>query len=457
MSYLTDETIVALATPQGVGAIGVIRLSGKDAVTICNKIFIGKNLEQQPTHTIHFGKIAGPEKIIDEVLVSIFIAPHSYTGENGVEISTHGSPFIQEQIIRLLILHGGRLAKPGEFTLRAFLNGKMDLSEAEAVADLIAATSASSHAVAMQQMRGGFSNEIKKLREQLIHFASLIELELDFSEEDVEFADRTQLMNLIKNIGGVLSILIESFKLGNVIKNGVNTVIAGRPNAGKSTLLNVMLNEERAIVSPIPGTTRDTIEEALNIEGIIFRLTDTAGIREATDAIERIGIEKTMEKIQQSTIVVYIFDANEISREELKNDIDRMKIGTTVLFPVGNKIDQGNLKQLQEKFEGIDRLIFVSAKEKINIDLLKKRLSEIIFDKKINSQGIIVSNVRHYEALTKALDAINEVMNGLNQRITGELLSQDIKSALQNIGEITGEVTSDDLLENIFSKFCIGK
>lgn len=335
-----QDTIVALATPPGVGAIGVIRLSGEDALFIVNQVFHGKDLTAQPSHTAHFGTIKDEdETIIDEVLVTVFVAPKSYTGENVAEVSCHGSSYIIQQLIQLFIQKGARLAQPGEFTLRAFLNGRMDLSQAEAVADLIAAESKSAHAVAMQQMRGGFSNEIKRLREELIHFASMIELELDFGEEDVEFANRDDLKQLIHKILSLIHSLIHSFKLGNVIKNGVSTVIAGRPNAGKSTLLNALLNEERAIVSEIEGTTRDTIEEVLNIKGIHFRLIDTAGIREAQDQIEAIGVQKTMEKIQQSALLVYVFDVIKTKPEEVHKDLQKLVRPGLQLLVVANKMD----------------------------------------------------------------------------------------------------------------------
>src|SRR5882757_9627428 len=334
-----EETIVALATPTGIGAIGVIRLSGPDAVVIANKVFKGKDLTKQESHTIHFGNIVDGDAILDEVLVSLFVAPKSYTRENVVEISCHGSAYILESVIKLLIKNGARSAKPGEFTLRAFMNGQMDLSQAEAVADLIASNSKASQQVALQQLRGGFSTQLQALREQLVNFASLVELELDFSEEDVEFANRDQLKQLIHDITKVIGHLIQSFELGNVIKNGVNTVIAGRPNAGKSTLLNTLLNEERAIVSHIPGTTRDTIEEVLNIQGINFRLTDTAGIREATDAIEQIGVQRTMEKISQSALLIYLFDASQITPEELSQDIESLQKPGITMLVVANKAD----------------------------------------------------------------------------------------------------------------------
>src|SRR5882757_4900388 len=336
---MNQETIVALATPNGTGAIGIIRLSGPEAITIANNVFKGKDLTKQPSHTIHFGSIADGDIILDEVLVSLFVGPRSYTRENVVEISCHGSAYIIESIIKLLIKKGARSAKAGEFTLRAFLNGQMDLSQAEAVADLIASNSKASQQVALQQLRGGFSNQLQTLREQLVTFASLVELELDFSEEDVEFANRDQLKQLIHDITKVIGHLIQSFELGNVIKNGVNTVIAGRPNAGKSTLLNTLLNEERAIVSHIPGTTRDTIEEVLNIQGINFRLTDTAGIREATDAIEQIGVQRTMEKISQSALLIYVFDALDISIEDLNKDLESLQKPGITMLVVANKAD----------------------------------------------------------------------------------------------------------------------
>ncbi|RYE18020.1 MAG: tRNA uridine-5-carboxymethylaminomethyl(34) synthesis GTPase MnmE, partial [Sphingobacteriales bacterium] len=341
-----EETIVALATPNGVGAIGVIRLSGTDAIAIANSVFKGKDLTKQATHTIHFGHIVDGEVVLDEVLASLFVAPRSYTRENVVEISCHGSSYILESIIKLLIKRGARSAKPGEFTLRAFLNGQLDLSQAEAVADLIAANSQASQQVALQQLRGGFSSQLQNLREELIKFASLVELELDFSEEDVEFANRDQLKQLVLDTSRVISSLIRSFELGNAIKQGVNTVIAGRPNAGKSTLLNALLNEERAIVSHIPGTTRDTIEEVLNIKGINFRLIDTAGIREATDAIEQIGVARTMEKIAQTALLIYVFDAEQITIEDLNCDLQSLERPGVTILAVANKIDLLNNEQL---------------------------------------------------------------------------------------------------------------
>jgi tRNA modification GTPase len=455
---MTDntDTIVALATPNGVGAIAVIRLSGPDAITIANSVFKGKDLNKQASHTIHFGSIADGELILDEVLVSLFVGPRSYTRENVVEISCHASGYIIESIIKLFIKKGARSAKPGEFTLRAFLNGQLDLSQAEAVADLIASNSKASQQVALQQLRGGFSTQLQALREQLVNFASLIELELDFAEEDVEFANRDQLKKLIHEITKIVGRLIQSFELGNAIKNGVNTVIAGRPNAGKSTLLNALLNEERAIVSHIPGTTRDTIEEVLNIQGINFRLIDTAGIREATDAIEQIGVQRTMEKISQSALLVYVFDAAEITIEELNSDIESLQKPGVTMIIVANKADLLNPEQLSA-LPHTDRAIIISAKEKRHIDELKHKIYSSAVKDQLSGNETLVTNIRHLEALQKTEEALLRVLGGIDGSITSDFLSMDIKQGLHYLGEITGVVTTDDLLENIFSKFCIGK
>ncbi len=449
------ETIVALATPNGTGAIGVIRLSGAEAITIAASVFKGKDLTQQPSHTIHLGRIVDGEAILDEVLVSLFIAPRSYTRENVVEISCHGSAYVIESIIKLLIRKGARSAKAGEFTLRAFLNGQLDLSQAEAVADLIASNSKASQQVALQQLRGGFSNQLQSLRDQLVQFASLIELELDFAEEDVEFANRNQLKKLIHEINGVIVKLIASFELGNVIKQGVNTVIAGRPNAGKSTLLNALLNEERAIVSHIPGTTRDTIEEVLNIQGVNFRLIDTAGIREATDAIEQIGVQRTMEKISQSALLVYVYDAEQITIEELNSDLESLQKPGITMLVVANKADLLTEEQLLA-LPHTQRAIIISAKEKRHIDELKHKIYSSAIKDKLTGDETLVTNIRHLEALQKTEEALSRVLNGIDT-VTSDFLSMDIKQALHYLGEITGVVTTDDLLENIFSKFCIGK
>lgn len=496
-----NDTIVALATPAGVGAIGVIRLSGTAAIRICNQVFSGKNLEEQDSHTIHFGTIRDEEdRIIDEVLVSLFVAPKSYTRENVVEVSCHGSSYIIQQLIQLFIKQGARMAQPGEFTLRAFLNGQMDLSQAEAVADLIASSSESSHTLALQQMRGGFSDEIQKLRQKLLDFASLIELELDFSEEDVEFADRSELKKLVKTIQTYLGDLIQSFDLGNAIKNGINTVIAGRPNAGKSTLLNALLNEERAIVSDIAGTTRDTIEEVLNINGIQFRLIDTAGIREASDQIEAMGVEKTMEKISQSALLIYVFDVIQMQPEEVRQDLAKLMKPGVHLLVIANKMDLNPYTKFEHYFEGgseevgrrkaergnessaknpsdfelptsdfklptsdlslaisKSQWIPVSALEKMNIPFLKEKLYESVISEQVQLDSTVVSNVRHYEALRKASESLDDVLHAMDSGITSDFVAMDIRRALAFLGEITGEISTDDLLGNIFGKFCIGK
>lgn len=455
MSLYQEETIVALATPNGIGAIGVIRLSGPEAIKIINIVFKGKNLEQQESHTIHFGTIRDGEKIVDEVLVSLFVAPKSYTKENVVEISCHGSKYIIDAIIKLLIKQGARLAKAGEFTLRAFLNGGLDLSQAEAVADLIASNSKASHQLAMQQMRGGFSNELKLLREQLIHFASMIELELDFGEEDVEFANRDDLRRLIMKLHTNISHLIRSFDLGNVIKNGVPVVIAGKPNVGKSTLLNALLNEERAIVSEIAGTTRDTVEDEINIKGITFRFIDTAGIRETQDIIEAKGVERTFEKIKSSAIVIYLFDSQETNEVELGQILADLKAvinqNNSTLIVVANKAD------IHPLANGTETVLQISAKEKQNLQQLEDALLDAVNLNLLNSDEVIISNIRHLEALQKTEDALNRVMGGIDNPVTSDFLALDIKQALHYLGEIVGVVTTDDLLDNIFSKFCIGK
>jgi tRNA modification GTPase len=461
MTYETmtnDQTIVALATPNGTGAIGIIRLSGPDAITIANSVFKGKDLTKQASHTIHFGSIMDGDLALDEVLVSLFVGPRSYTRENVVEISCHGSAYIIESIIKLLIKKGARSAKAGEFTLRAFLNGQLDLSQAEAVADLIASNSKASQQVALNQLRGGFSNQLQALRDQLVQFASLIELELDFAEEDVEFANRDQLKKLINEINRVIGNLIRSFELGNAIKQGVNTVIAGRPNAGKSTLLNALLNEERAIVSHIPGTTRDTIEEVLNIQGVNFRLIDTAGIREATDAIEQIGVQRTMEKISQSALLIYLFDAAQITIDELNQDLESLQKPGINMLVVANKSDlpEQSSKLSDFRASGLSDFLSISAKEKLHIDELKNKIYTSAIKNQLTGDETLVTNVRHLEALQKTEEALIMVLNGMDN-VTSDFLSMDIKQALHYLGEITGAVTTDDLLENIFSKFCIGK
>jgi len=449
-----QDTIIALSTPSGSGAIGVIRLSGPEAISLTNTVFAGKDLEKQASHTLHFGLVKDGDHIVDEVVAGLFVAPKSYTKENVVEISCHGSNYIIQQIINLLISKGARAAKPGEFTLRAFLNGAFDLSQAEAVADLIASNSKASHDVAMQQMRGGFANELKGLREQLIHFASMIELELDFAEEDVEFANREQLKNLVNKINYVLQRLISSFEMGNVIKNGVPIVIAGKPNVGKSTLLNALLNEERAIVSEIAGTTRDTIEDELTIGGIVFRFIDTAGIRDTADIIEALGVERTLEKMKQAKLIIYMADAAQ-SIEEIEEQVRGLEQLAIPYLILVNKADL--IADAQRKaFEALN-VVFISAKEKQGIDELKITLLEQVNLHHINTSETLVTNIRHVEALKQTEHALQNVLANVDNPVTSDFLAMDIKQALHYLGEITGTVTTDDLLENIFTKFCIGK
>ena len=459
--YNFEDTIIALATPSGVGAIGVIRLSGATAIERCNDIFLGKNLTKVSSHTIHLGKICDAEQnIIDEVLVSVFVAPRSYTKENVVEISCHGSAFIQQKIIQLLLDKGARLAQPGEFTKRAFLNGTLDLSQAEAVADLIASSSEASHRLAIQQMSGGISLEINQLRDKLIHFASLIELELDFGEEDVEFVDRPALSALIQKIRLLIGSLIQSFALGNAIKNGISTVIVGRPNAGKSTLLNALLNEERAIVSPIAGTTRDTIEETLNIGGVVFRLIDTAGIRAATDAIEALGVARTLEKARQSPLLIYVFDATQTTPDEVKKDLQQLYYEGIKIILVPNKTDLNPIlppTDYTNEWVKATQITTVSALRRQNIDGLKAKIYESAIAQQLHAASIIVSNARHYEALQNADESLAAAFFGLQSGTTTDFVAMDIRRALVYLGEIVGAVSTDDLLEKIFRDFCIGK
>ncbi|RAJ11841.1 tRNA uridine-5-carboxymethylaminomethyl(34) synthesis GTPase MnmE [Olleya aquimaris] len=460
-----NDTIVALATASGAGAVAIIRLSGKDAIAIADGCFVSvknnKSLVKQNTHTIHLGHIIDDKRTIDQVLVSVFKNPNSYTGEDVVEVSCHGSIYIQQEIIQLFLRKGCRMANAGEFTLRAFLNGKLDLSQAEAVADLIASDNEASHQIAMQQMRGGFSSEIAKLREELMNFASLIELELDFAEEDVEFADRSQFKTLVERISFVLKRLIDSFAVGNVIKNGIPVAIVGEPNVGKSTLLNALLNEERAIVSDIAGTTRDTIEDELVIEGIGFRFIDTAGIRDTKDVVESIGIKKTFEKIEQAQVVVLLFSAEEFKAEgpRLKVEIEKIKnrFPLKPMLIIANKIDKLNDADkvaLTSQFETIHLL---SAKTGVGVDSLKEKLIGFVNTGALRNNETIVTNTRHYDSLLKASEEIEKVKHGLETGLSGDLLAIDIRQALYHFGEITGEITSDDLLGNIFANFCIGK
>lgn len=479
MIHTSDETICALATPPGSSAIAVIRVSGRDTFSICGRTFTARNsdfdISRADSHTIHLGMIRDGKELIDEVLLSVFRNPNSYTGEDAVEISCHGSDYIQQKIINLLIREGARMAQPGEFTLRAFLNGKFDLSQAEAVADLIAASSKTAHDLALNQMRGGFSKKIKEMRQKLVDFTSLIELELDFSEEDVQFADRSQLKSLLSDLSIEISKLIKSFSLGNVLKKGIPVAIVGKPNVGKSTLLNAILNEEKAIVSEIPGTTRDAIEDTIIIEHHAFRFVDTAGLRHSTDKIETIGIEKTYQKIDQSKVILYVFDVSATTYEEIvetmadfrqhlgqrsavsgRQELTGYKEGEKKFILIGNKTDL-----MEESPHHLGKMldldcVFVSAKRKENIHLIADKLLEAIKDFHITDSSVI-SNVRHYEALSKTLESINSVMKGLEERLSGDLLTVDIHTALHHLGSITGEVTTDEILGNIFGKFCIGK
>ncbi|MEO9892397.1 tRNA uridine-5-carboxymethylaminomethyl(34) synthesis GTPase MnmE [Aurantibacter sp.] len=459
------ENIIALATASGAGAIAIIRLSGEDVISLADKHFKsvhGKKLAQQKSHTIHLGHIMDGNKTYDEALVSVFKGPNSYTGENIIEISCHGSPFIQQQILQLFLSNGCRMAQAGEFTLRAFLNGKMDLSQAEAVADLIASENEASHQIAMNQMRGGFSSEIKKLREQLLNFASLIELELDFSEEDVEFADRTAFENLLMHIEQVLKNLIDSFAIGNVIKNGIPVAIIGEPNVGKSTLLNALLNDDRAIVSEIAGTTRDTIEDEIAIGGIGFRFIDTAGIRDTADVVESIGIKKTFEKIEQAKVVAYLIDSTELSADRLSSlqlEISKIKNKhpQKPCIVIVNKIDQLDSERQTYIQNKLPDALFLSAKNKTGLEELKQKLVSFVNTGALRNNETIVTNSRHYDSLLKALSEIEKVRLGMSEELPSDLLAIDIREALHYLGEITGQVTNDELLGNIFANFCIGK
>ena len=452
-----DDTIVALATPPGISAIGMIRMSGANAFIIINQLFPSKDLTKQPSHSLHVGYVQLEGKMIDEVVVSIYRAPRSYTGEDLVEISAHGSPYVLQQIIDACIKKGARLARAGEFTQRAFLNGKLDLVQAEAVADLIASNTSMSQKAALHTMRGGFSQQLKELREKMIRFSALIELELDFSQEDVEFADRRQLQDLIAEALEVTSVLIKSFRLGNVIRNGISVAIIGKPNAGKSTLLNALLNEERAIVSEIPGTTRDTIEEVINIDGILFRLIDTAGIRQHTaDVIETAGMERSLTKMREADLVIYLFDVNETIRGELieiEKDLFTEKIKHVL---VGNKTDLVGEEQAKEKF-GIPNILFISAISSMGIEELKKAMADLVMAGHVQREGTIITNVRHFEALQQLHSALLDVEKELASKLPGDLLALDIRRCMQYLGEITGEITNEDQLDYIFSKFCIGK
>ncbi len=456
------DTIVAPATPPGTSAIAVIRLSGGEAIAICQRLFRGKDLTRQPSHTVHYGSLRDGDELLDEVLVSVFKAPTSFTKENVVEISCHGSAFVVQKIIRSLLKHGARLAEPGEFTKRAFLNGQFDLAQAEAIADLIHSDSEATHRAALSQMRGGFSKQIANLRERLIDFASLIELELDFGEEDVEFANRADLKNLVLEIQAVVASLMESFRLGNVLKNGVPTVIAGKPNAGKSTLLNALLNEPKAIVSEIPGTTRDFIEDEIHIEGIRFRFIDTAGLRHTTDVVEAMGVARTREKLKQASLIIYLFDVNETSPQELEDELAEIRNLDIPYLLVGNKADKAAFPENKiVSFENakpvLASILPISAATGLGMDELKQRLLQKVRVDDYRPTDTLITSIRHYDSLRLTHESLGRVLDGMATGITGDLMAMDIRQALHHLGEITGTVTSDDLLANIFSRFCIGK
>ena len=456
-----DDTIVALATPPGIGAIAVIRLSGSKALQIIDELFLSKKISSQTSHTMHVGMLVDEGVDLDEVVVSVYKSPRSYTGEDVIEISGHGSPYLQDQIIQACIRHGARLARAGEFTQRAFLKGKLDLTQAEAVADLIASQAESSRRSALHNLRGGFSQDLKILRERLLSFSALIELELDFSQEDVEFADRKQLYALIDEAEKTTNNLLQSFALGNVIRNGVQAAIVGKPNAGKSTLLNTLLNENRAIVSEIAGTTRDTIEEIINIDGILFRLIDTAGIRQhAADTIENMGMQRSLEKIEAADVVVCLFDVNADGRDLKELDLQlmgsRISDKNKFIF-VANKTDTIGEAAAREKFNHDPAIIFISAKNHQGIDKLKRALVDTVLHGKVKTEGSIVTNARHYEALQKLALSLKDIRKGMEEKLPGDLLALDIRHSLHYLGEITGEVTNEDQLDYIFSKFCIGK
>jgi len=450
-----SDTIVALATPAGVGAIGVIRLSGDRAIEIVNAVFQPKDLSVQASHTIHYGRIESAGRVYDEVVASLYIAPRSYTKENVVEISCHGSPFIQESILQLFVEKGARFARPGEFTQRAFLNGAFDLAQAEAVADVIAADSAAAQNAALHQLRGGFSKELAALREELIHFASLIELELDFGEEDVEFADRKDLEDLVNQLLANIRPLVASFRTGNAVKNGVATVIVGKPNAGKSTLLNALLNEDRAIVSDIAGTTRDSLEDEWTLGGIKFRLVDTAGLRETTDVIEALGVERTQAWVKKAQVVIYMADATFETPAGFAAGVKALGELEIPVIKLLNKVDQ--ISDLSAFNQVIPDLIPISAKNRSGINDLETALLNVVGLDQVSTSGTLVTNLRHYQQLLLTQETLEGVLSALKTGLTGDLIAQDLRYALHHLGEITGQISNDDLLKNIFGKFCIGK
>ncbi|MCC7402515.1 MAG: tRNA uridine-5-carboxymethylaminomethyl(34) synthesis GTPase MnmE [Chitinophagaceae bacterium] len=452
-----NDTIVAPATAQGVSAISVIRLSGSLAFLIMDRLFPAKKISGQNTHTLHVGFLKDGDRVIDEVVVSVFRSPRTYTGEDMAEISCHGSPYIVQQILDACINHGARIAKPGEFTQRAFLNGKLDLTQAEAVADLIASNSAASHKTALNAIRGGFSKKLKELREDMIRFSALNELELDFSQEDIEFADRKQFYSLISELRQTVDQLLSSFKIGNAIRNGVSVAIIGKPNAGKSTLLNTLLNEDRAIVSDIPGTTRDTIEEVINIDGILFRLIDTAGIRKHTsDVIEAAGVERSLEKMKKADLVLFLFDVSD-AKDEIARLISELQKEQLNFLPVANKIDQVGELSARKNFSDIEKVIFVSAKAQLHTDILRERMVDAVVEGKLQVEDTVITNARHYHALKQVQQSLSDIRKGLDEKVPGDLLASDIRRCLYYLGEITGQVTNEEQLDYIFSKFCIGK
>jgi tRNA modification GTPase len=450
-----DHVIVAPTTPPGVSALAVVRVSGKEAIELTQNLFQGKILTEQASHTLHLGTLHDENGTIDEVMVTVFREPHSFTKENSVEISCHGSPLIVQRIIRALVNAGATVAEPGEFTKRAFLNGRFDLAQAEAVADLINAETDNARQAALNQMRGGFSKEIQQLRDQLIHFASLIELELDFGEEDVEFAKREDLKKLIHSIQAFIKSLIDSFEQGRVIKDGVPTVIAGKPNVGKSTLLNALLNEEKAIVSEIPGTTRDVIEDEITLSGIRFRFIDTAGLRETSDVIETIGVGRTREQMQKAALILYIVDLAEAAYDEVQQELAALDKLNVPVIRVANKMDKGNPELVRRLMK--QDFQFISAMNKTNLKALEDRIITLFHINEVKQGAVIVTNARHYQSLRDTHDALNRVLDGMDKKVTGDFLAMDVRNALHHLGLITGQITTEDLLGNIFGKFCIGK
>lgn len=452
----TEDTIAAIATPAGQGAIGIIRVSGPQAISIVDQLLKSKRLEKSETHKAHYGSIRDEGKVLDDVVLTIFRNPNSYTGEDVVEISCHGSGFVLRNVMEALLKKGARHADAGEFTLRAFLNGKMDLSQAEGVADLIASESSASRDAAIHQLRGGFSKKIQELRDKLLHFSSMLELELDFSEEDVEFANRDELQKLLDEIYQTIKNLRDSYQMGNVIKHGVSVVIAGRPNAGKSTLLNALLNDERAIVSEIPGTTRDVVEDTITINGIQFRFSDTAGIRTSDDTIERIGVERTMQNLEKANLVIYLFDIGEVTPADVEQDLQDLNLQKPH-FLVANKIDMGLNADQRKAFDNLGDVIFISSLQQDNLEALRYKLQEKTeLDEGVTDQTM-VTNLRHYQALNETLKSIDDIRQNFEQEMSTDFITIDIRRALQSMGEITGEITTDEILGNIFEKFCIGK